>query len=239
MTTSNRVALVTGGTKGIGAACAASLQQSGHTVVVCSRTKPENLADGQRWVFLDVTDADSVDNAFTEIEAEVGTVQILVANAGITNDKLVLRMSEEDFAGVIDANLTGAFRVAKRAVMPMMKSRWGRIVFMSSVVGSVGQAGQANYAASKAGLGGLCRSMAREFGSRSITVNAVAPGPIETEMLAALSEDQIAAMVDGVPVGRAGTPAEVAAAVNFLTSEDAGYVTGITLPVDGGLGMRA
>ncbi len=239
MTTSNKVALVTGGTRGIGAACASSLQESGNTVVVCSRTKPDELPDGQHWVFLDINDAESVDAAFTEIEAEVGSVQILVANAGITNDKLILRMSEEDFASVVDTNLTGAFRVAKRAIKPMMKARWGRIVFMSSVVGSVGQAGQANYAASKAGLGGLCRSMAREFGTRSITVNAVAPGPIETDMLAALSEDQVAAMVDSVPVGRPGTPREVAAAVTFLTSEDAGYVTGITLPVDGGLGMRA
>lgn len=239
MSGSTRIALVTGGTRGIGAACAAALAAQGHQVAVCSRSKPENLPSGQHWFEADVTDMESVDAAFAQVEADLGVVQILVANAGITNDKLMLRMSDDDFSSVLDANLTGAFRVAKRAVKPMLKQRWGRIVFMSSVVGAVGQAGQVNYSASKAGLGGMCRSMAREFGSRSITVNAVAPGPIETDMLDALSEDQVAAMVDAVPVGRAGTANEVASAVTFLTSEDAGYITGITLPVDGGLGMGA
>ena len=238
-TTDSRVALVTGGTRGIGAACAGALQAAGHRVVVCSRSRPQRLPEGQTWVEADVTSSDSVDAAFAKVELELGPVTILVANAGITNDKLMLRMTEEDFSSVVDANLTGAFRVTKRALKPMMKQRWGRIILMSSVVGSIGQAGQANYAASKAGLEGLCRSLAREFASRSITVNAVAPGPIETDMLEALSEAQIDAMVQNVPVGRAGKVAEVAAAVAFLASNEAAYITGATLPVDGGLGMGA
>ncbi len=235
--TDQRVAFVTGGSRGIGLATALALAADGHKVAVGSRSKPTDLDPGLFWVECDITNATSIDAAFDQIEAELGSVTILVANAGITDDKLMLRMSEESFAGVVDANLNGAFRVAKRAIKPMMKARWGRIVFMSSVVGSVGQAGQVNYAASKAGLVGLARSMAREFASRGITVNLVAPGPIESDMLRKLSDDQVEAMASAVPVGRVGTPDEVAAAVRFLTSNQAGYVTGVSLAVDGGLGM--
>lgn len=232
-----RIAFVTGGTRGIGLAVAQRLADDGHRVAVGSRSKPDDLDDRLLWVQCDVSDNASVEDAFTQIEAELGNPTIVVANAGITRDMLMLRMKEADFAEVVDANLTGSFRVAKRAVKAMMKARWGRIVFVSSVVGSVGQAGQANYSASKAGLVGLGRSLAREFASRGITVNLVAPGPIDTDMLAAVAADTIEAMVSAVPVGRIGTPSEVAAAVSFLTSADAGYVTGTTLAVDGGLGM--
>jgi 3-oxoacyl-[acyl-carrier protein] reductase len=186
---------------------------------------------------LDVTDTASVDAAFGTIEDKLGSVAVLVANAGITKDTLVLRMKEDDFTDVIDANLTGNFRVSKRAIRPMMKARWGRIILMSSVVGSMGQTGQANYSASKAGLLGLGRSLAREFASRNITVNLVAPGPIETDMLAEISEAAREAMVGAVPLGRVGTPTDIAAAVSFLASDGASYITGATIPVDGGLGM--
>ncbi len=232
-----RVALVTGGNRGIGKACAAHLAAAGHTVVIASRSKPETVPDGMTWVKIDVTDTESVDAAFSEIEDSIGSVDIVVANAGITKDTLVLRMSEDDFSTVVDANLAGSFRVAKRAVRPMMKGRWGRIIFMSSVVGSLGQTGQANYAASKAGLVGLGRSLAREFASRNITVNLVAPGPIETDMLGELGDDARDAIVGAVPLGRVGSPDDVANAVAFLASEGAGYITGATIPVDGGLGM--
>jgi NAD(P)-dependent dehydrogenase (short-subunit alcohol dehydrogenase family) len=232
-----RVAVVTGGSRGIGLATARRLAQAGHRVVVTSRSKPEDLDADLTWVECDVADAASVDAAFTTIEAEFGTATIVVANAGMTRDKLVLRMSDDDFTDVVDANLAGAFRTLKRAVKPMMKARWGRMVLIGSVVGSVGQAGQANYAASKAGLIGLSRSLAREFASRGITVNVVAPGPIETDMLAAIGPEAMEAMVSAVPVGRVGQVEEVAAAIEFLTSEAAGYITGHTLAVDGGLGM--
>ncbi len=232
-----RVAFVTGGSRGIGLATAHRLAAQGNRVAIGSRSKPEELDDTMFWVECDVTDSDSVDQAFSAIENELGTVQVLVSNAGITADTLMLRMSEDDFTSVLNANLAGAFRVAKRAVRPMMKTRWGRIVFISSVVGALGQTGQANYAASKAGLVGLGRSMAREFASRGITVNLVAPGPIETDMLAAAGESAIDAMVNAVPVGRIGQPDDIAAAVSFLASEQAGYITGVTLGVDGGLGM--
>ncbi len=231
------MAFVTGGSRGIGLAVARSLADDGHQVVVGSRSKPDDLDTNLTWVQCDITDSASVDGAFDEIESQFGPASIVVANAGITRDMLVLRMSESDFADVVDANLTGAFRVAKRAVRPMMKNRWGRIVLVSSVVGALGQAGQANYAASKAGLVGLGRSLAREFASRGITVNLVAPGPIDTDMLAAAGDSTVEAMVSAVPVGRVGQPDEVAAAVSFLASERSGYVTGVTIPVDGGLGM--
>lgn len=236
--TEGRVAFVTGGTRGIGLACARRLADDGYRVAVGSRSEPSDLDARLAWIPCDVTDSESVDAAFSQIESHFGdTVAVLVANAGITRDTLVLRMKEDDFVQVVDANLTGAFRCSKRAVKGMMKARWGRIVLMSSVVGTLGQTGQANYAASKAGLAGLGRSLAREFSSRNITVNIVAPGPIDTDMLDALPEATRAAMIDTVPLGRVGRPQEIAAAVSFLASEDAGYITGATIPVDGGLGM--
>ncbi len=231
-----RVALVTGGNRGIGLAIAQRLADDGHKVAVTYRSSPP---DDQRLlaVACDVTDADAVDEAFSKIEAELGTVDIVVSNAGITKDGLVLRMSEDDFTSVVDANLTSGFRVAKRAVKGMMKSRWGRIVFVSSVVGLGGQAGQANYAASKAGLVGLGRSLAKEFASRNITVNIVAPGPVQTDMIDALSDDQKEGILGAVPLGRFAETSEVAASVAFLASDDAGFITGAVLPVDGGLAM--
>lgn len=239
MTEQARVAFVTGGTRGIGLACARALLADGHAVAVGSRTQPATLDDGILWVECDVTDSGSVESAFDKVEAELGPVGILVANAGITSDTLVLRMSDDAFDRVVDANLGGAFRTSKRAVKAMMKARWGRIILMSSIVGTTGQTGQANYAASKAGLVGLGRSLAREFASRNITVNLVAPGPIATDMLDALGEDTRAAIVATVPLGRVGLPDEVAAVVRFLASDGAAYITGATIPVDGGLGMGA
>jgi len=206
--------------------------------VTCRHEAPAELVDaGILAVPCDVTDSATVDAAFAAIEEQLGPVEVLVANAGITRDSLVLRMSDEDFTDVIDANLTGAFRMARRAVRMMMKARWGRIILISSIAGRIGQTGQANYAASKAGLVGLGRSLAKEFASRNVTVNVVAPGPILTDMLAALPEDQQAAYAEAVPLGRLGQADEVAAAVTFLASDAAAYVTGAVLPVDGGLFM--
>jgi 3-oxoacyl-[acyl-carrier protein] reductase len=230
-----RVVLITGGSKGIGLACALRFAKEGDQVAVTYNSSPP--PDGFLAVQCDVTDQASVDRAFTTIEEQYGPVEILVANAGITNDKLLLRMSEDDFAGVINANLTGSFRVAKRAAQGMLKMRRGRVIFMSSVVGMLGSAGQVNYAASKAGLIGMARSMARELGSRSITVNVVAPGPVATDMTAALDEKVIAAMTEQVPLKRVATAEEIAGAVAFLASPDAAYITGAVIPVDGGLGM--
>jgi 3-oxoacyl-[acyl-carrier protein] reductase len=230
-----RVVLITGGSKGIGLACAQRFAKEGDQVAVTYHSSPP--PDGFLAVQCDVTDQASVDRAFATVEEQYGPVEILVANAGITNDKLLLRMSEDDFASVINANLTGAFRVAKRATQGMLKMRRGRVIFMSSVVGMLGSAGQVNYAASKAGLIGMARSMARELGSRSITVNVVAPGPVATDMTAALDEKVIAAMTEQVPLKRVATADEVAGAVAFLASADAAYITGAVLPVDGGLGM--
>jgi NAD(P)-dependent dehydrogenase (short-subunit alcohol dehydrogenase family) len=232
-----RVVLVTGGNRGIGLATAKRFQAAGYRVAVTARSGEADDADGLLVVKCDVTDTTSVNDAFGQIEDQLGAVEILVSNAGITKDGLVLRMVDDDFSEVLDANLTGGFRVAKRAVRGMMKARWGRIVFVSSVVGLGGQAGQANYAASKAGLTGLARSLAKEFATRNITVNIVAPGPIETDMLAALTDDQRAAMLGMVPAGRLGAPDEIAAAISFLASEDASFITGTVLPVDGGLSM--
>ena len=237
MTGDPKVAFITGGTRGIGLAAARRLAAAGHRVAVGSRSKPDELDDGLLWVECDITDGDSVDGALAAVTDQLGPPTIIVANAGVTRDKLMLRMSDDDFGDIVDANLTGAFRTVQRAIKPMMKARWGRVVLVSSVVGSLGQAGQANYAASKAGLVGLARSMAREFASRGITVNVVAPGPIETDMLAAIGPDAIESMVGAVPVGRLGSPDDVAAAIEFLTSDAAGYITGHTLAVDGGLGM--
>mgnify|MGYP001561156950 FL=1 len=235
----SRVVLVTGGNRGIGLACAKAFAADGHRVAVtCRGEAPAEVTEaGILAVPCDVTDTDQVDAAFTAIEEQLGPVEILVANAGITRDGLVLRMSDDDFTDVLDANLTGAFRVSRRAVKKMMKGRWGRIVLVSSIAGRVGQTGQANYAASKAGLVGLGRSLAKEFASRNVTVNVVAPGPIVTDMLAALPDDQQAAYAEAVPLGRLGEVSEIAAAVTFLASEEAGYVTGAVLPVDGGLFM--
>ncbi len=230
-----RVALVTGGNRGIGLAIALRLTEDGHTVVVTSRSG--DAPHGLTAVACDVTDQASVDAAFDRIEAEVGPVEILVANAGITRDTLLLRMSEDDFAAILDTNLTGAFRVTRRASKTMLRARWGRLIFVSSVVGLLGSAGQANYAASKAGLVGFARSLTRELGSRSITANVVAPGFVDTDMTAALSDAQRSVILAQVPLGRYASPAEVAAVVAFLASDEAGYVSGAVVPVDGGLGM--
>jgi 3-oxoacyl-(acyl-carrier-protein) reductase len=230
-----RVALVTGGNRGIGLAVARALAADGHRVAVTSRSgeAPEGLPA----FACDVTDQASVDAAFTAIEAELGPVEILVANAGITRDTLLLRMSEEDFTAVLETNLVGAFRVAKRASRAMLRARFGRLLFISSVVGFTGSAGQANYAASKAGLVGFARTLARELGSRGITANVVTPGFVDTAMTAELPEERRAEILGQVPLGRYAAPEEVAAVVAFLASDAAGYVTGAVVPVDGGLGM--
>ncbi len=231
-----RIVLITGGSRGIGLACAERFKSLGdHVAVTYNSSAPP---DGFFGVRCDVTDTAQVDAAFAAVEQEFGgPVEILVSNAGVTRDGLLLRMSEDDFASVIDANLTASYRVTKRAARGMLKARRGRIVLMSSVVGLLGAAGQANYAASKAGLVGLARSLARELGSRGITVNVVAPGPVETDMTAALGDDRLAEIISAVPLGRAATPTEIAGAVAFLASADAAYITGAVLPVDGGLGM--
>lgn len=231
-----RIVLITGGSRGIGLACAERFKSLGDHVAVTYNSSPP--PDGFFGVQCDVTDAAQVDQAFAAVEEQFGgPVEVLVSNAGVTRDGLLLRMSEDDFASVIDANLTASYRVAKRAARGMLKARKGRIVLMSSVVAMLGAAGQANYAASKAGLVGLARSLARELGSRGITVNVVAPGPVQTDMTAALGEDRMAAIVAAVPLERAATPDEIAGAVAFLASADAAYITGAVLPVDGGLGM--
>ena len=231
----SRSALVTGGNRGIGLAIARRLAADGDKVMITSRSG-EDVA-GLSVARCDVRDPASVDAAFTAAEAAHGPVEVLVANAGITRDQLLALMSEDDFGAVLDTNLTGAYRVAKRAVRGMIRMRRGRIVFISSVVGLLGSGGQANYAASKAGLVGLARSLARELGTRSITVNVVAPGFVDTDMTAALPEDRKAGILASVPLGRLASPDEVAAAVAFLASADAGYITGAIIPVDGGLGM--
>lgn len=235
----SRVVLVTGGNRGIGLATATEFAQNGHQVAVTYRSEPPST-NGQvdlMSVCCDVTDEDQIEAAFAEIEDRLGPVEVLVSNAGINRDKLLMRMSEADFTDVIDANLTAGYRVAKRATKSMMRNRWGRIVFVSSVVGAMGQAGQANYAASKAGLVGLSRSLAKELASRNITVNVVAPGPVGTDMLNELDEERRSAIIDAVPLGRLGEPSEIAATISFLASDAAGYVTGAVIPVDGGLGM--
>ncbi|WP_435233726.1 3-oxoacyl-ACP reductase FabG [Micromonospora aurantiaca (nom. illeg.)] len=230
-----RTVLVTGGNRGIGLAIAQAFAKQGDRVAVTYRSG--EAPDGLFGVRCDVTDAESVDAAFTAIEAELGPVEVLVANAGITDDTLIMRMSEEQFARVLDTNLTGSFRVAKRASTKMLRGRWGRMIFISSVVGLSGGAGQVNYAASKAGLVGVARSITRELGTRNITANVVAPGFIDTDMTAGLPEERKAEIRKSVPAGRMATPDEVAGVVTWLASDAAGYVTGAVIPVDGGLGM--
>lgn len=227
-------ALVTGGNRGIGLAIAREFQAAGEPVAVTHRGRaPEGLLG----VACDVTDSGQVDAAFGEAEAELGPITTVVANAGITDDQLLLRMDEARFSRVVDTNLTGAYRVAKRGARSMLRQRRGRLIFVSSVVAHRGEAGQANYAASKAGLLGMARSLARELGSRGITVNVVAPGMISTDMTEGLSEARRQQILDGTPLGRCGEPAEVAAAVRWLASDQAGYITGALIPVDGGAGM--
>lgn len=233
--TQARTVLVTGGNRGIGFAIAEEFLAQGHRVAVTARSG--SGPTGSMTVKADVTDAASIDTAFSTVEAELGPVEILVANAGITKDTLLLRMSEEDFVSVVDTNLSGAFRVVKRASKGMLKARYGRIVLVSSVVGLLGSAGQVNYSASKSGLIGLARSLTRELGSRNITANVVAPGFIETEMTAILPEAQQAEYLKSIPAGRFATPAEVARVVAWLASDDAAYISGAVIPVDGGLGM--
>ncbi|MFL6205310.1 MAG: 3-oxoacyl-ACP reductase FabG [Acidimicrobiales bacterium] len=231
-----RTILITGGSKGIGLGCARAFAAAGHRVAVTSSSTPVD-EPGLLTVKCDVTDPDQVEAAVTQVEDQLGTVEVLVANAGITRDGLLVRMSEDDFESVVATNLTATWRLAKRVVPKMMRARWGRIIVVSSVGAYIGAPGQANYAASKAGLIGLARSIAREYGPRGITANVVAPGPIATDMLDSMPDDKRAALGAQVPVGRVGTIDEVAAAVTFLASEPAAYITGAVIPVDGGLGM--
>ena len=233
--TESRIVLITGGNRGIGRAIAEEFVAQGYRVAVTARsgTGPE----GTLTVNADVTDPASIDAAFSEVEAKLGPVEIVVANAGITRDMLLMRMSDEDFTEVLDTNLSGAFRVVKRASKGMMKARFGRVILVSSVVGLLGSAGQGNYSASKSGLIGLARSLTRELGSRGITANVVAPGFIETDMTAALATEQQDAYLKQIPANRFAQPAEVAKAITWLASDDAGYISGAVIPVDGGLGM--
>lgn len=235
MSDSTSIALVTGGNRGIGLAIARSLQSEGHRVVITYRsgTPPEGFDAVQ----MDVTDGQSVESAFATIESEIGQPEIIVANAGITKDTLVMRMSDEDFESVIDANLTGAFRVAKRATKGLLKLKRGRLIFVGSVVGSVGAAGQVNYSASKSGLVGMARSFARELGSRGITANVIAPGFVETDMTSSLDEKRRSDIAAQVPLGRFCSAEEIAEVVSFIASSKASYITGAIIPVDGGLGM--
>jgi beta-ketoacyl ACP reductase len=230
-----RSVLVTGGNRGIGLAIASAFAERGDKVAITHRGA--EVPDGLFGVRCDVTDSAQVDAAFDEVEKANGPVEVLVANAGITDDTLLMRMSEDQFTRVVDANLTGSYRVARRASRAMLRARWGRIVFISSVVGLMGSPGQVNYAASKAGLIGMARSISRELGSRNITANVVAPGFVATDMTDALTEDRKKQILAQVPLNRYATTAEVAAAVTFLASDAAGYITGAVLPVDGGLGM--
>jgi 3-oxoacyl-[acyl-carrier protein] reductase len=230
-----RSVLVTGGSRGIGLAIARAFAAGGDRVAVTY--KSSGSPEGLFGVRADVTKADEVDAAFAAVEAEQGAVEVLVANAGITRDTLLLRMTDDDWDAVVDTNLTGAYRVARRAARGMLRAHAGRMVFISSVVGLSGGAGQANYAATKAGLVGFARSIAREFGSRGITANVVAPGFVDTELTAVLSDARRAEILSQVPLRRYATPDEIAGVVRFLASDEAAYITGAVIPVDGGLGM--
>ena len=234
-TPSGRSVLVTGGNRGIGLAIAKAFLAAGDRVAITYRSG--EVPDGMLGVKADVTDMASVDAAFTEVEAAHGPVEVLVANAGITRDTLLLRMSEEDFSDVIDTNLTGAFRVVKRASKGMLRMKKGRVVLISSVVGLYGSPGQINYAASKSGLIGIARSLTRELGSRNITANVVAPGFINTDMTRALPEDTQKNYLSSIPAGRFAEPEEVANVVRWIAGDEAGYISGAAIPVDGGLGM--
>lgn len=231
----DRVVLVTGGNRGIGRAIAARFVAQGYAVAVTARSGEG--PEGALTVRADVTDAESLDRAYTEVEEKLGPVGIVVANAGITKDTLLLRMTEDDFDQVLSTNLGGAFRVVKRAAKGMLKARWGRVILISSVVGLYGSAGQINYSSSKSGLVGFARSLTRELGGRGITANVVAPGFIETDMTAALPEDTQAEYKRSIPAGRFATADEVAGVVTWLASGDAAYISGAVIPVDGGLGM--
>jgi NAD(P)-dependent dehydrogenase (short-subunit alcohol dehydrogenase family) len=230
-----RTVLVTGGNRGIGLAIAQAFAKQGDRVAVTHRGS--GAPEGLFGVACDITEPEAVDAAFTTIEAELGPVEVLVANAGMTDDTLLMRMSEEQFSRVIDTNLTGAWRCAKRASTKMLRARWGRMIFISSVVAHAGGAGQVNYAASKAGMVGIARSITRELGSRNITANVVAPGFVETDMTAVLSDDLRAKYLASIPAGRFAQPDEVAGVCTWLASDAAGYVTGAVIPVDGGVGM--
>lgn len=230
-----RTVLITGGNRGIGYSLAEEFVAAGHRVAVTARNGAGPA--GSLTVIADVTDGDSLDRAFAEVEEKLGPIEVLVANAGITRDTLVMRMSDDDFDDVVNTNLGGSFRVVKRATKGMLKAKFGRIILISSVVGLYGSAGQVNYAASKSALVGMARSLTRELGSRGITANVVAPGFIETDMTASLPEDQQREYKRNIPAGRFAQPAEVAKVVAWLAGDDAGYISGAVIPVDGGLGM--
>ena len=239
---SGRITLVAGGSRGIGLACARRFQLAGDRVVITYRGEPPGDLEAPGATPLiakrcDVTIPDEVEQLFSEIETELGTVEVLVFSAGITDDSLLMRMSEERWAQVLETNLTACFRVTKRAISPMLRARSGRIVLISSVVAMTGNPGQANYAASKAGMIGFARSLAREVASRSVTVNVVAPGLVDTDMLSALRPEQVEKMLESVPLGRSARPDEIASVVEFIASGAASYVTGAVVPADGGLGM--
>ena len=232
----SRTVLVTGGNRGIGLATARAFAAASHRVAVTYRSDPPK-EEGLLPVRCDITSAEDIENAFTTIEAELGPVEVLVSNAGVTADQLLLSMKEDAWSSVIDANLTGAYRVARRATSKMIRARWGRMIFVSSVVGLAGSPGQTNYAASKAGLVGFARSLAREIGGRGVTVNVVSPGFVATDMTDALPEARRTEILEQVPLKRMASADEVAALITFLASDEAGYITGAVVPVDGGLGM--
>lgn len=233
--TTARTVLITGGNRGIGYSMAEAFQTLGHRVAVTARSG--SGPEGTLTVTADVTDGASLDSAIAEVEEKLGPIEVLVANAGITRDTLILRMSDEDFEEVINTNLSGVFRVVKRAIKSMVKARFGRVILISSVVGLYGSAGQVNYSSAKSGLVGFARSLTRELGGRGITANVVAPGFIETDMTAVLSDEQRSTYMSAIPAGRFAEPSEVAGVVAWLASDDAAYISGAVIPVDGGLGM--